>query len=171
MADDITGDLNEDRVSETNRENFEAPNIETAIGAAEPPLSKRDLKRLRKQEWFETQKKARRLKDKEKQKVRNVEYFKQTGQSIRKKREFLADALSRSVDINVVFDLSFADLMTSLDLGKLVKQIARCYSVNRFVKLETDTHSSGFQSLTAYPNLILNVFRSFRYRRFSCFSA
>ena len=131
---DSTTDNAKNEVTEEINSSVDSQNLKQEVENGTPTeafLSKRDLKHLRKQRQFEARKKVKRLKDKEKQKVKDKEYVIRTGQKIKEKRNFLSKALDRSVNIHVVFDLSFAHLMSSLDLSKLVKQISRCYSVNR----------------------------------------
>ncbi|XP_076242457.1 tRNA methyltransferase 10 homolog A isoform X2 [Calliopsis andreniformis] len=95
-------------------------------------ISKRQLKRVkRKEKWLEG-KVERRLKEREK--IRQKRAYARAnnidlGPSRKAlKRSTMADS---SCKIGVTIDLSFDELMIDKDIGKLTKQILRCYTLNR----------------------------------------
>jgi len=98
-------------------------------------LSKRAQKKLAKrQQWLDS-KQERRAKEREKRKARMATRraetdYQQTRTESRKslKRAKMTDS---DCKVSVVFDMQFGDLMHDRDLGKCLKQIARCYSYNR----------------------------------------
>jgi len=109
----------------------------------ETGLSKRQIRKRKMFEKHREHRKAKRVEEKLRQKEKNFKVFQETGQTVRMKREYLKNASQRSVDINIVFDLSFSDLMSEKDLHKVAKQIHRCYSVNRASEKPLKIHLAG----------------------------
>ena len=106
-------------------------------------LSKRQVRKRKKFEKHLEQRKAKRVEEKARQKEKNRKIAEETGQTVRMKREYFKGALERSVDINIVFDLTFSELMSIKDLHKVVQQIQRCYSVNRASPKPLKIHLAG----------------------------
>ncbi|XP_064594689.1 tRNA methyltransferase 10 homolog A-like [Liolophura sinensis] len=100
--------------------------------SAETPISKNQLKRLRKQKkWLES-KGEKRKKEKEKRK-RKIAEARARGESLGPTRKSLKENSMKNsaCKIRVVIDCSFDKYMNDKDTMKLVKQIQHCYSVNR----------------------------------------
>lgn len=135
--------LNDNITCELQLENDKLEDDLLAVGDIEPSeettseagLSKRARKKLlKRQQWLDT-KHERRAKEREKRKVKMaalklVKEFDETRVSSRKslKHSKMSDS---SCKVGVVFDMQFGDLMTQRDLGKCIKQIMKCYSLNR----------------------------------------
>jgi len=101
----------------------------------EPTLSKRAQKKLlKRQQWLDT-KHERRAKEKEKRKRKMEERRKEGG--FEESRTASRKALKHNTmatstcKVGVVFDLQFEALMNQRDLGKTLKQVMKCYSLNR----------------------------------------
>ncbi|XP_035743622.1 tRNA methyltransferase 10 homolog A-like isoform X3 [Vespa mandarinia] len=102
------------------------------VSHLEKNLSKRQLKRAKKTEkWLERKNEKRRL---ERAKAREKRAFARAnnidlGPSRKAlKRSTMAES---SCKLTVTIDLSFDDLMIDKDIAKLIKQILRCYTLNR----------------------------------------
>ena len=119
---------------------------ESDIGKPSPSesgLSKRQIRKQKKFERLKQHRKEKRAEEKLRQKEKNWKLAIETGQTPRMKREFLKGALERSVDVNIVFDLNFAALMSEKDAHKVAKQVHRCYSVNRASEKPLKIHLTG----------------------------
>jgi len=111
--------------------NDSATNEISCEGLEEKPMSKRQLKRMAKRELYvktlKDKRKVKREKERTKRKmakeldlpIQSRKYLKQIT---------MADSSCR---VRLALDLSFSHLMTEKDTGKCVKQIMRCYSMNR----------------------------------------
>lgn len=102
------------------------------VSHLEKNLSKRQLKRAKRTEkWLERKNEKRRL---ERAKAREKRAFARAnnidlGPSRKAlKRSTMAES---SCKLTVTIDLSFDDLMIDKDIAKLIKQILRCYTLNR----------------------------------------
>lgn len=95
-------------------------------------LSKKKRRKLEKiQKWLEG-KKERRAREKERAK-RNRMMARLNNISLGPSRNALKKSTmaNSNCKVRVVIDLSFDDLMSDLDMGKCVKQMLHCYSLNR----------------------------------------
>jgi len=111
-------------------------------------LSKRAKKKmLKRQQWIDT-KQERRAKEKEKRKRKMEERRKEGGfeESRSESRKKLKQSkMSESqCKVGVVFDLQFEGLMSQRDLGKTLKQIMKCYSLNRRLANPLQLHMTSF---------------------------
>ena len=98
-------------------------------------LSKRAKKKiLKRQQWLDS-KQERRAKEKEKRKRKMEERRKEGGfeesRSESRKKLKQSKMCESQCRVGVVFDLQFEALMSQRDLGKTLKQIMKCYSLNR----------------------------------------
>lgn len=111
-------------------------------------MSKRALKKQRKrQEWLDTRK-ERREKEKLKRKSK-IEKRKQENPNLPSysaSRKILKKSASEKEksQVHVVFDFSFGQLMNQRDRGKCLKQLLRCYSMNRRFDHPLNLHISSF---------------------------
>ncbi|XP_071446505.1 tRNA methyltransferase 10 homolog A isoform X2 [Hetaerina americana] len=95
-------------------------------------LSKKQRKRLMKREKWLQVRKLKRIKEKEKQKQKKKNALQNNIKLGPSRKELKYNKMSGSqCKVRVVIDLSFNDLMNDKDIGKCVKQIHHCYSVNR----------------------------------------
>uniref|UniRef100_H3CHL4 tRNA methyltransferase 10 homolog A n=1 Tax=Tetraodon nigroviridis TaxID=99883 RepID=H3CHL4_TETNG len=100
-----------------------------------PNLSKRQMKKLRKQQKWEEERELRKQKRKDRKQQRRLQRQRQAkeeeeeqeanGGRKRPRREAAPSSL------RLVVDCSFDDLMLMKDVRKLHKQIQRCYAINR----------------------------------------
>lgn len=95
-----------------------------------PVLSKSALKKLKKKELWEQRKKERRIREKEKRKKKRLDPSHSLSTVTRKQLKNATMANS-SCKVAVVVDLSFDSFMDEKSIAKCVKQICRCYSINR----------------------------------------
>lgn len=98
------------------------------------PLSKKQQKKLRKAEQWEGVKKLKRLKEREKYKLKRKEALEKglptrTGPSRKALKRNKVEQSSNF--LRVAIDLEFDDLMTDRDISKCVKQCLRIYTINR----------------------------------------
>ena len=123
---------------DTDNSKLEVKDLPTNTSAednVEPTLSKRAQKKLlKRQQWLDT-KHERRAKEKEKRKRKMEERRKEGG--FEESRTASGKALKHNTmatstcKVGVVFDLQFEALMNQRDLGKTLKQVMKCYSLNR----------------------------------------
>jgi len=123
---------------DTDDSKLEAKDLPITTSAkdnVEPTLSKRAQKKLlKRQQWLDT-KHERRAKEKEKRKRKMEERRKEGG--FEESRTASRKALKHNTmatstcKVGVVFDLQFEALMNQRDLGKTLKQVMKCYSLNR----------------------------------------
>ena len=95
-------------------------------------MSKRQIKRLmRNQKWLEA-KPERRRREKEKKKLKRKK-LKEEGieQSRSERKNQLIPMIESKCKVKVCIDCDFSDFMNDNEIKKLVKQIGRCYAVNR----------------------------------------
>jgi len=114
----------------------------------EPTLSKRAQKKLlKRQQWLDT-KHERRAKEKEKRKRKMEERRKEGG--FEESRTASRKALKHNTmatstcKVGVVFDLQFEALMNQRDLGKTLKQVMKCYSLNRRMENPMQLYMTSF---------------------------
>nr|CAG4647385.1 EOG090X0D3U [Megafenestra aurita] len=99
--------------------------------STEPQLSKSALKRKRKRELWEQQKKERRIKEKERKKQKRLTNPTSSTLSVTRKQLKDCTMAKSNCQVTVVIDLSLEKYMDERSLGKCMKQICRCYSINR----------------------------------------
>jgi len=119
-------------------------------------LSKRERRRLlRKQQWLDT-KHERRQKEKEKRKRKMAER-KENGQFAeditrtmsRKAVKYNCKMAESKCKVGVVFDFQFGDLMNDRDMGKALKQVLTCYTLNRRLENPLQMHISSMEGRVA----------------------
>ena len=139
---------------EDTKENINESNLENSLasvkveGNVEPSLSKRAQKKLlKRQQWLDS-KQERRAKEKEKRK-RKMEERRKEG-SFEESRSVSRKALKHNsmaastCKVGVVFDLQFEALMNQRDLGKTLKQVMKCYSLNRRMENPMQLYMTSF---------------------------
>ncbi|KAM9836454.1 tRNA methyltransferase 10 homolog A [Aulostomus maculatus] len=117
----------------TNNQETDNCNLNGGAAGEKQSLSKRQRKKLLKQQKWEEERELRKQRRKERKQQRRLQRQNQheeergEGQSARKvpRREVTPSSL------RLVVDCSFDDLMLSKDVHKLHKQIQRCYAENR----------------------------------------
>ncbi|KFM72672.1 RNA (guanine-9-)-methyltransferase domain-containing protein 2, partial [Stegodyphus mimosarum] len=115
----------------------------------QPPLSKRQKKRMEKRKKWIEQKPLRRAKEKLKRKQK-IQAAKENGRDLGPSRKILkslkmADSCCK---LKICFDLSLADVMTAPEFSKTFKQLHRCYSINRRAKAPLQLYVTGFTDST-----------------------
>lgn len=116
----------------------------------EPPvLSKNAQKKLLKRKQWLEQRPERRAKEREKRKrkmeaMKEVKQFDETRCASRKalKHCKMADSPCK---VGVVFDMDFDELMSQKDLGKSLKQVLHCYSINRRLPAPLQLYITSFE--------------------------
>ena len=136
---------------DTDNSKLEANDLPTNTSAednVEPTLSKRAQKKLlKRQQWLDT-KHERRAKEKEKRKRKMEERRKEGG--FEESRTASRKALKHNTmatstcKVGVVFDLQFEALMNQRDLGKTLKQVMKCYSLNRRMENPMQLYMTSF---------------------------
>ena len=136
---------------DTDNSKLEAKDLPTNTSAednVEPTLSKRAQKKLlKRQQWLDT-KHERRAKEKEKRKRKMEERRKEGG--FEESRTASRKALKHNTmatstcKVGVVFDLQFEALMNQRDLGKTLKQVMKCYSLNRRMENPMQLYMTSF---------------------------
>ncbi|XP_033219135.1 tRNA methyltransferase 10 homolog A [Belonocnema kinseyi] len=124
--------------NDNNEDNNEIVNmiLETektdVTATTESNMSKRQLKRIMKsQKWLE-RKSEKRLKEKTKLKEKRA-FARANNIDLGPSRKVLkrCTMADSTCKMNVTIDLSFDDLMIDKDIAKMIKQILRCYTLNR----------------------------------------
>ncbi|XP_011866737.1 PREDICTED: tRNA methyltransferase 10 homolog A isoform X2 [Vollenhovia emeryi] len=99
-----------------------------------PPtsMSKRQLKRLQKEEKWLEKRGAKRLRERIKAREKRA-YARANNLSLGPSRKLLkrSTMAASACTLTVTIDLSFDELMIDKDIAKLTKQILRCYTLNR----------------------------------------
>jgi len=123
--------------------------VETTDGAG-GTLSKRAKKKLlKRQQWLDT-KQERRQKERAKRK-RNMEERKKDPEkfpdtrTVSRKRLKDCKMSDSKCKVGVAFDLQFEDLMNQQNMGKALKQIMKCYSINRRLPNPLQLHMTSFE--------------------------
>lgn len=123
---------NVNRLEGVTMDHMESMTDSNKISNLEKNLSKRQIKRAKKAEkWLERKNEKRRQ---ERAKTREKRAFARAnnidlGPSRKAlKRSTMAES---SCKLTITIDLSFDDLMIDKDIAKLIKQILRCYTLNR----------------------------------------
>ncbi|KAI9545790.1 tRNA methyltransferase 10 [Dissostichus eleginoides] len=96
-------------------------------------LSKRQRKKQQKQQKWEEERELRKQKRKDKKQLRRLErhsHQEEEGGEVQSSRKRLRRDVTPSA-LRLLVDCSFDSLMLSKDVGKLHKQIQRCYAENR----------------------------------------
>ncbi|KAL6266941.1 hypothetical protein P5V15_000026 [Pogonomyrmex californicus] len=95
-------------------------------------MSKRQVKRLRKEKMWLERKNERRLKERIKAREKRA-YARANNLSLGPSRKVLkrSTMAASACTLTVTIDLSFDELMIDKDIAKLTKQILRCYTLNR----------------------------------------
>ncbi|XP_035223922.1 tRNA methyltransferase 10 homolog A-like [Stegodyphus dumicola] len=130
-------------------ENSEETVSALATNSDQPPLSKRQKKRLEKRKKWIQQKPLRRAKEKLKRKQK-IQAAKENGRDLGPSRKILKSLkmADSSCKLKVCFDLSLADVMTPPEFSKTFKQLHRCYSINRRAKAPLQLYITGFTDST-----------------------
>ncbi|XP_014236932.1 tRNA methyltransferase 10 homolog A [Trichogramma pretiosum] len=112
-------------------------------------LTKRQLKKIKKREQWLERKGEKRKKERAKAKERKA-YAKANNIDLGPSRKQLKSCTMADspCKLNVTIDCSFDELMISKDIGKLIKQTLRCYSLNRRAVAPVQFSLSNFQGLT-----------------------
>lgn len=109
-------------------------------------LTKRQMKKYQKMLKWEASKKEKRAKERLKTKKRKLEAKINNLDLGPSRKELKRSKMENSpCKIGVVIDLSFDDLMTSKDMGKVIKQILRVYTENRRSKAPMQLHLTSFK--------------------------
>lgn len=123
---------------------------ETSDGST-PGLSKRAKKKLlKRQAWLDSKperKALEKLKRREKLDKRKAEDPDLPSYSESRKRIKNVYVEKIKSPINIVFDMSFGDKMNQRDRGKCLKQLLRCYSLNRRFDHPLNLHFSNFDGI------------------------
>nr|CAG4643487.1 EOG090X0D3U [Ilyocryptus agilis] len=108
-------------------------------------MSKRAMKRLKKKIAWETQKHEKRAREKERRKKRKHEGQPSPAASAAPSRKKLKETTmaNSSCKTGLVIDLSFSDIMDEKSMSKCMKQVCRCYSINRRASNPLQFHVSS----------------------------
>ncbi|XP_054153251.1 tRNA methyltransferase 10 homolog A-like [Oppia nitens] len=112
-----------------------------------PKLSKRKMKRLIKQQkWLESRPEMRK-KEKEKKKMK-IKKLREEGVEINRVvvKKQLIPMSSSNCKVCICIDCHFEQYMDERDMKKLVKQIGRCYAVNRHSSSPTQLYITSITS-------------------------
>nr|CAG4649667.1 EOG090X0D3U [Scapholeberis mucronata] len=104
---------------------------EISPGTEAVPISKSALKRLKKKQLWEQNKLERRKKEKERRKKRKLENPSQPSDKITRSQLKECKMSNSSCRVSIAIDLSLEKFMDERSLSKCIKQISRCYSINR----------------------------------------
>ncbi|KDR15159.1 tRNA methyltransferase 10 homolog A isoform X1 [Zootermopsis nevadensis] len=124
-------------------------------------LSKRQLKKLRKKEKWLAYKPIKRAKEKLKLRQKKLDARQNNVKLGPSRKELKHSKMSQSnCKVRVAIDLSFDDLMNDKEISKCVKQLLRCYSLNRRAKDPVQFYITSFdgrckaemQKHTGYQN-------------------
>ncbi|KAJ8683236.1 hypothetical protein QAD02_019028 [Eretmocerus hayati] len=109
-------------------------------------MSKRQLKKIKKREKWLKSKPEKRMRERAKAKEKRA-LARENNLDLGPSRKFLKTCtMAHSpCKLNVTIDLSFDDLMIEKDLAKLIKQILRCYTLNRRALAPLQFSLSSFQ--------------------------
>ncbi|PSN38365.1 tRNA methyltransferase 10 A [Blattella germanica] len=108
-------------------------------------LSKRQQRKLRKKEKWLANKPLKRAKEKEKLKQKKLNARLNNVKLGPSRKELKHAKMSESsCKVHVVVDLSFDDLMNNKEMGKCIKQLHRCYSLNRRSPSPMQFHVTSF---------------------------
>ncbi|XP_010601776.1 tRNA methyltransferase 10 homolog A isoform X2 [Fukomys damarensis] len=133
MSSEMLPDFNETSGAERKQDLSEDPEEKQKprVNEGIEPVSKRRMKKLRKQRQWEEQRELRKQKRKEKRKRKKLERQCQLeSNSDGNDRKRVRRQVVHST-LRLVIDCSFDDLMVLKDIKKLHKQIQRCYAENR----------------------------------------
>ncbi|XP_035671091.1 tRNA methyltransferase 10 homolog A-like [Branchiostoma floridae] len=109
---------------------------------AEGKISKKQLKRLRREEAWRKKKEFLKTKRKEQRRL-EAQKRKEKGEPNKKRLRLEFEKRLETSDITISVDLSFDDLMMEQDIKKLMKQIERCYAVNKRAPVPVQMHLSS----------------------------
>jgi len=126
--------------------------VEPSSNLVEPQLStlsKNALKKLRRrQEWLDSRN-ERRLKEKEKRKAKIAKRKLENPDlpSYSESRKVLKKSVNAKEysKVHIIFDFGFSKLMNQRDRGKCLKQLLRCYSMNRRYEHPMNLHITSFE--------------------------
>ncbi|XP_069683540.1 tRNA methyltransferase 10 homolog A [Periplaneta americana] len=108
-------------------------------------LSKRQLKKLRKKEKWLAYKPLKRAKEKERLKEKKLQARLNNVKLGPSRKELKHSKMSQSnCTVRVAIDLSFDELMNGKEIGKCIKQLLRCYSLNRRAKNPMQFYVTSF---------------------------
>ncbi|EDO37892.1 predicted protein, partial [Nematostella vectensis] len=110
-------------------------------------LSKNQRKKLLKRQKYLEEKKDRKLKKKEKQKEKKLKRQLESGDTDPQGpiKKFKSMDSEDALPIRIVIDLNFDDLMSDRDMLKLMKQVQRCYAVNRRADHPVQMYLTSFE--------------------------
>ncbi|CAH1246145.1 TRMT10A [Branchiostoma lanceolatum] len=109
---------------------------------AEGKISKKQLKRLRREEAWRKKKEFLKTKRKDQRRL-EAQKRKEKGEPNKKRLRLEFEKRLETSDITIAVDLSFDDLMMEQDIKKLMKQIERCYAVNKRAPVPVQMHLSS----------------------------
>lgn len=107
-------------------------------------LSKRMLRKLRKREQWIANLPAKRAKERQKMKLKRQAARENNVALPSRKILKQATMANSACKVRIAIDLDFDDLMNPRDLGKCVKQLMRCYTLNRRVANPMQLYFTSF---------------------------
>nr|CAG4637335.1 EOG090X0D3U [Ceriodaphnia reticulata] len=111
-----------------------------------PVLSKSALKRKKKAELWEQRKKEKRIKERENRKRKKLENPNHSSNAVTRKQLKSATLANSSCKVGLVIDLSLEKYMDERSLAKCIKQVGRCYSINRRAANPVQFHVSSLEN-------------------------
>ncbi|KAJ9587939.1 hypothetical protein L9F63_018642, partial [Diploptera punctata] len=140
-----TDDIREEMASLHNLGSIEDIDTNDTNNRCSEQLSKRQLKKLKKKEKWLAYKPIKRAKEKEKLKQKKLNARINNVKLGPSKKELKHSKMSdSSCKVHVAIDLSFDDLMNDKEIGKCIKQLLRCYSLNRRAHNPMQFHITSF---------------------------
>lgn len=142
--------LNGDASSESDAEAASLPHNHHDSTHADAPLSKNQLKKLKRQQQWEAGREDRKKKRKEQIKARKERKRAAEAEALQQKPP---DVLSVQkpghprptlLPLTIVFDCSYDDLMLDKEMKSLASQLTRCYSDNHKARFRTHMAVSSF---------------------------
>ncbi|XP_019620002.1 PREDICTED: tRNA methyltransferase 10 homolog A-like isoform X3 [Branchiostoma belcheri] len=119
-----------------------AKDVDPEQAYAEGKISKKQLKRLRREEAWRKKKEFLKTKRKEQRRL-EAQKRREKGEPNKKRLRLEFEKRLETSDVTIAVDLSFDDLMMEQDIKKLMKQIERCYAVNKRAPVPVQMHLSS----------------------------
>ncbi|XP_019620000.1 PREDICTED: tRNA methyltransferase 10 homolog A-like isoform X1 [Branchiostoma belcheri] len=119
-----------------------AKDLDPEQAYAEGKISKKQLKRLRREEAWRKKKEFLKTKRKEQRRL-EAQKRREKGEPNKKRLRLEFEKRLETSDVTIAVDLSFDDLMMEQDIKKLMKQIERCYAVNKRAPVPVQMHLSS----------------------------
>ncbi|KAI8521393.1 tRNA methyltransferase 10 [Branchiostoma belcheri] len=119
-----------------------AKDVDPEQAYAEGKISKKQLKRLRREEAWRKKKEFLKTKRKEQRRL-EAQKRRERGEPNKKRLRLEFEKRLETSDVTIAVDLSFDDLMMEQDIKKLMKQIERCYAVNKRAPVPVQMHLSS----------------------------